>query len=324
MASAAATRTVYGVSGRRSSWWPSAAWTTSLRSPYRLVSSAPMAGWPPSISWSAALPMSCRSPQRRPRAPSRPISSAIMPGQVGDLDRVLQHVLRVAGAELEPAEVVEQLLVQARRRSPPGRRPGRAGGCAAPSPPASRLTISSIRVGWIRPSWISFSSASLAISRRMLSKPVTMTMPGVSSTITSTPVAFSKARMFRPFAADDPPLHVVGRDVDGADGGLGGVRRRRSAGSPWRGSRGPSAGRSRLSICSCLRISAADLVPEVVLERARAGASRASSGPSWAIRWSGSRCSARICLTSCVAAVELLLLLGQVALDRSRTRVPCG
>ena len=36
-------------------------------------------GWPPSISWSAALPMSCSRPQRRPRAPSRPISSAIRP-----------------------------------------------------------------------------------------------------------------------------------------------------------------------------------------------------------------------------------------------------
>ena len=59
-------------------------------------------------------------------------------------------------------------------------------------------TTSSIRLGWIRPSRISFSSASLAVSRRTLSKAETMTMPGVSSTITSTPVAFSKARMFRP------------------------------------------------------------------------------------------------------------------------------
>ena len=50
----------------------------------------------------------------------------------------------------------------------------------------------------MRPSWISLSSATLAISRRTLSNPVTMTTPGVSSTITSTPVAFSKARMFRP------------------------------------------------------------------------------------------------------------------------------
>ncbi len=29
--------------------------------------------------WSAALPMSCKSPQRRPKAPLRPISSAIIP-----------------------------------------------------------------------------------------------------------------------------------------------------------------------------------------------------------------------------------------------------
>ena len=60
------------------------------------------------------------------------------------------------------------------------------------------LTTSSIRVGWMRPSWISLFSASRAISRRTLSKALTMTTPGVSSTITSTPVAFSKVRMFRP------------------------------------------------------------------------------------------------------------------------------
>ena len=34
-------------------------------------------------------------------------------GQVGDLDRVPQHVLRIARAELEPAEEVEELVVQA-------------------------------------------------------------------------------------------------------------------------------------------------------------------------------------------------------------------
>ena len=45
---------------------------------------------------------------------------------------------------------------------------------------------------------MSFSSEILAISRRMLSNPVTTTIPGVSSTITSTPVAFSNARIFLP------------------------------------------------------------------------------------------------------------------------------
>ena len=59
-------------------------------------------------------------------------------------------------------------------------------------------TISSIRVGWMRPSAISFSSDMRATSRRIMSKALTITTPGVSSMITSTPVAFSKARMFRP------------------------------------------------------------------------------------------------------------------------------
>ncbi len=59
-------------------------------------------------------------------------------------------------------------------------------------------TISSIRVGWIRPSAMSLVSAMRATSRRIVSKALTMTTPGVSSMITSTPVAFSKARMFRP------------------------------------------------------------------------------------------------------------------------------
>ena len=74
----------------------------------------------------------------------------------------------------------------------------RASGCAAPSRFAFATTNSSIRVGWMRPSAISLFSAMRAISRRTGSKPLTITTPGVSSMITSTPVAFSKARMLRP------------------------------------------------------------------------------------------------------------------------------
>ena len=87
------------------------------------------------------------------------------------------------------------------------------------------LTTSSIRVGWIRPSWISFSSATLAISRRMLSKPVTMTMPGRVVDDHVDAGGLLEGADVPALAADDPALHVVGRDVDGADGRLGGVRR---------------------------------------------------------------------------------------------------
>ena len=45
---------------------------------------------------------------------------------------------------------------------------------------------------------MSLFRARRATSRRIMSKPLTMTTPGVSSMITSTPVAFSKARMLRP------------------------------------------------------------------------------------------------------------------------------
>ena len=58
--------------------------------------------------------------------------------------------------------------------------------------------ISSMRAGWMRPSWSSFSSVMRAISRRTPSKPESTTAFGVSSMMKSTPVRFSNARMLRP------------------------------------------------------------------------------------------------------------------------------
>ena len=55
-----------------------------------------------------------------------------------------------------------------------------------------------MRAGWMRPSAISRSIACFAISRRYGSKAERMIAPGVSSTIRSTPVASSSARMLRP------------------------------------------------------------------------------------------------------------------------------
>src|SRR5262249_152869 len=57
--------------------------TSLLVSPYRLASSAPIFGWPPSISWSAALPTSCSRPQRRAGWPFRPPPSAPTPHRGG-------------------------------------------------------------------------------------------------------------------------------------------------------------------------------------------------------------------------------------------------
>ncbi len=60
------------------------------------------------------------------------------------------------------------------------------------------VTTSSMRPGWIRPSAMSLVTAIRAISRRTGSKLERMTVSGVSSTIRSTPVACSRARMLRP------------------------------------------------------------------------------------------------------------------------------
>ena len=59
-------------------------------------------------------------------------------------------------------------------------------------------TMSSMRAGWMRPSVTSFWMDRRASSRRMGSKLDRMTASGVSSTMMSTPVAISRARMLRP------------------------------------------------------------------------------------------------------------------------------
>ncbi len=59
-------------------------------------------------------------------------------------------------------------------------------------------TTSSIRAGWMRPSVINFSKDNRATSRLIGSKLERTTLSGVSSIITSTPVAISKARIFLP------------------------------------------------------------------------------------------------------------------------------
>ena len=59
-------------------------------------------------------------------------------------------------------------------------------------------TISSMRVGWMRPSAMRRVSASRAISRRTGLKQEITTASGVSSMMRSTPVAASSARTLRP------------------------------------------------------------------------------------------------------------------------------
>ena len=119
-------------------------------------------------------------------------------GEEGHFDAVPQHVLAVAGAEMEPAEQVRPAARAARGRRLPGRLLARL--LDVPLQLLLRLGDESPRSAWDgcgrRRS--ACSSDSRATSRRIVSKPLTITTPGVSSMITSTPVAFSKARMFRP------------------------------------------------------------------------------------------------------------------------------
>ena len=56
--------------------------------------------------------MSCKQPAPPPQRAAEANLLGHHPGQERHLDRVPEHVLRVAGAELEPAQVVQQLFVQ--------------------------------------------------------------------------------------------------------------------------------------------------------------------------------------------------------------------
>ena len=84
-------------------------------------------------------------------------------------------------------------------------------------------TISSMRVGWMRPSAISFSSARRATSRRTGSKQETVMASGVSSMMRSTPVSVSMRADVAALAADDAALHLVVGQGNHADGDLGDV-----------------------------------------------------------------------------------------------------
>ena len=75
----------------------------------------------------------------------------------------------------------------------------------------------------MRPSSISLSSARRATSRRSGSNDERTTACGVSSMMKSTPVRCSSAADVPSLAADDPPLQVVGGELDDGHGRLGGM-----------------------------------------------------------------------------------------------------
>jgi len=81
-----------------------------------------------------------------------------------------------------------------------------------------------MRAGWMRPSSISLTRVSFAVSRRMPSKDERTTACGVSSMMKSTPVRCSEARMLRPsrpmirpFMSSDGKLDERHRRLRGVD-----------------------------------------------------------------------------------------------------------
>ena len=138
--------------------------------------------------------------QRRPAG--RLLAGAQLGGhdrrQVGALDRVLEHVLAVAGAVVQPAQHLDQLGVQPVHVGlEAGLLAGLRRSAARSRPWTGSTSPRSARDGCGRRRSASRASA-VAISRRTPSKADSTTACGVSSMITSTPVRFSRARMLRP------------------------------------------------------------------------------------------------------------------------------
>ena len=89
------------------------------------------------------------------------------PGQVRHLDGVLQDVLAVAGPELQPAQELDQLRVQAVYARLEGGLLALFADRWLSTSFCALSTISSMRAGWMRPSATSFFRAIRAISRRI-------------------------------------------------------------------------------------------------------------------------------------------------------------
>ena len=196
---------------------------TGSLSPCLRRKSMPSSRCVPCISRSIALPMSCRNAARTATCASRPTSRAMMPARHATSARVVQHVLPVAGAELQPAHQPQDL-----------RDGGRAGPSSkATASPSLRTassissltfsTTSSMRAGWMRPSAI---SRSIACLRDLAAVGIEAREDDRARRVVDDQVdaggQLERADV-APLAADDAPLQVVARQVDDRDRGLDGV-----------------------------------------------------------------------------------------------------
>jgi hypothetical protein len=118
-------------------------------------------------------------------------------GESARLDDVVEDVLSVARPVLEPPEQLDDLGRQSRDARLVGGLLARLADDEVDL--RARLADDLLDPARVDPAVLdSFVSASRAISRRTGSNPLITTVSGVSSMIRSTPVACSRARMFRP------------------------------------------------------------------------------------------------------------------------------
>ena len=166
--------------------------------------------------------MSCSRPQRRPSGAVEADLLGEQAGQVGDLDRVLEHVLRIARAELEAAEVVEQLVVQARDVR-------LLRGLLAELADVLLHLLLGLGDDLLDPGRMDPAVVDQLLQRELgdlAADVVEARDDDDARRVVDDHVdagGLLEGADVPALAADDPALHVVGGDVDGADGGLGGV-----------------------------------------------------------------------------------------------------
>ena len=203
-----------------------------------------------------------------------------------DLQAVTQHVLPVARAVTQAAEHRDDRLGDVRDSSPPAPPPCRSSISSSSISLLVLATISSIRAGWMRPSWTSFSRLIRATSRRTRSKETTNDAGRVVDDHVDAGRLLEAADV-APFAADDAALHVVRRQLDDRDGS-----------SRQRGRPPPAAARRRRGSAPAASLRPAPPPPPAAPSgRARAGqrppsARGAAASPSSTVipemRWSSS------------------------------------
>ncbi len=166
--------------------------------------------------------MSCSRPARRAVLGLAPSSWAIIVGQLGDLDRVGEHVLAVAGAKAQPAEQFDQLGVHALH-------PGVEHALLTELDDAVVQLGLGLVVGLLDP-----RGMDPAVLQQLLQgEPRHLTAHAVKTgehhrarCVVDDEIHAGEV-LQRPdvaaLATDDPSLHVIGRELDDGHGRLGGV-----------------------------------------------------------------------------------------------------